>query len=85
MPLRVTEHKTPHCAEDLIRHLEKLPTAERPGHYGFDALAVVVVDCDNLGPATLHTAPPAPQPGDRLHYETFLASVCDGYGQRYVE
>jgi hypothetical protein len=81
--LRVTEHHVPHCAEELIRHVGKLPMAEGPGAYGFDALAAIVVDCDNIGPATLYTAPPAPQPGDRLHYETFLGMVCDGYAERY--
>jgi len=78
-PLEVTEHRSPHCAADLIEHLRKLPIAQRLGDYGFDALAIIVVDCDNLGPARLHDAAPAPQPGDPLHYATCLQRICDRY------
>lgn len=79
--LHVSEHKQPHAAERMVKHLRGLPIRDTVEGFGFDAYATVVIDCDNRGPATLWTDPPAPQPGERDHYETFVRRIADAYAK----
>ncbi len=81
--LTVTPHRQPDAAAGMIQHLRGLPLRDAVGTVGFDAYASLVVDCDNQGGVTLWTAPPAPQPGDRDHYETFLRRVVQFYVSRF--
>jgi len=78
-----TRHRQPDVAASMVRHLRGLPIRNREGEVGFDAYATVVITCDNQGPATLWSAPPAPQPGDRDHYDTFLARLVEAYERRF--
>jgi hypothetical protein len=82
--LQVSEHKQPHAAERMVNHLRGLPIRESVDAVGFDAYATIVVDCDNQGPAFLWTDPPAPQPGDRDHYESFIARLAVAYAARFT-
>ena len=79
--LYVSKHKQPHAAERMVNHLRGLPIRGSVDETGFDVYATVVVDCDNQGPTTLWTAPPAPQPGDRDHYDTFIERVANAYAR----
>ncbi len=79
----VSKHKQPHAAERMVRHLRGLPIRDGIEGVGFDAYATILVDCDNQGPTALWTAPPAPQPGDRDHYDTFIARVAQAYATRF--
>ncbi|MEX0678121.1 MAG: hypothetical protein WD063_13650 [Pirellulales bacterium] len=81
--LHVSKHKQPHVAERMVNHLHGLPIRDKVDGVGFDAYATIVIDCDNQGPAFLWTAPPAPQPGDRDHYETLIARLSDAYSGRF--
>lgn len=81
-PLDVTIHKQPHAAESMVNHLRGLPQRDGPGSVGFDAYCTFVVDCDNQGPARLWTDPPAPQPGEKDYYETFLKRIAKAYADR---
>jgi hypothetical protein len=81
--LHVSKHKQPHAAERMVNHLRGLPIRDAMDGVGFDAYATIVVDCDNQGPAFLWTEPPAPQPGDRDHYDTFIARISDAYASRF--
>jgi hypothetical protein len=81
--LHVSKHKQPNAAEKMINHLRGLPIRDGVSEVGFDAYATIVVDCDNQGPAFLWTEPPAPQPGDRDHYETFIARLSRAYASRF--
>ena len=76
--LHVSKHKQPHAAERMINHLRGLPIRDSTKKTGFDAYATIVVDCDNQGPVTLWTNPPAPQPGDADHYDTLH---CENSGR----
>jgi hypothetical protein len=67
----------------MINHLRGLPIRDAVDGIGFDAYATIVVDCDNQGPAFLWTDPPAPQPGDKDHYETFIRRLSDAYTMRF--
>jgi hypothetical protein len=77
--LSVSIHNQPRAAERMIDHLRGLPVRDSEKGVGFDAYATIVVDCDNQGPTTLWTEPPAPQPGDRDHYDTFIARLAASY------
>jgi len=81
--LHVSKHKQPHATERMVNHLRGLPIRDTVDGTGFDAYATIVVDCDNQGPVTLWTAPPAPHLGDRDHYDTFLKRIADAYTVRF--
>jgi hypothetical protein len=83
-PLEWTEHRQPAVTEAMVKHLRGLRVRENPGEVGFDAFATIVIDCDNVGPCVLWTAFPAPQPGDRDHYPTFLGRINAAYTARFA-
>lgn len=83
IPLVVSRHKQPDAAARMVRHLRGLPIRDSVGQVGFDAYATIVIDCDNQNDAKLWTSPPAPQPGDADHYETFLERLCRFYVERF--
>ena len=60
-----------------------LPIREKLGQVGFDAYATVV-SCESRSERSDSVdGPPAPQPGDADHYETFLARVSRFYSERF--
>ena len=79
-----TKHNQPHVAERMVKHLRGLPIRQGTEGAGFDAFTMIVVDCDNQNPARLWTAAPAPQPGERDHYEAFLADIARAYSERFA-
>ena len=79
-----TSHNQPHVAESMVRHLRGLPIRASLSEKGFDAFATIVINCDNQNEATLWTGPPAPQPGERDHYTTFLQSIAKAYAARFA-
>jgi hypothetical protein len=81
--LVISRHKQPDAAAGMVQHLRGLPIRDEIGRVGFDAYASFVVDLDNRGEARLHTDPPAPQPGERDHYETFVARASRFYAERF--
>jgi hypothetical protein len=81
--LHWTPHRQPDVTASMVEHLRGLPIRDHEGQVGFDAYATVVISCDNQGPATLWSAAPAPQPGDRDHYGTFLARLSAAYERRF--
>ncbi len=81
--LHISQHKQPHAAERMVNHLRGLPIRESVDETGFDAYATIVVDCDNQGPAMHWSKPPAPQPGDRDHYDTFIDRIAGAYAARF--
>lgn len=87
-PLRreVTEHRNPEkLVADAIGLLRTLPPRAQVGDAsGLEANAVIVVSHDNVGgKARLWNRAPAPQPGDPLHYDTFVQRICQRYEQRW--
>ena len=84
-PLNFTAHRQPAVAESMINHLRGLQIRERPGEIGLDAFATIIIDCDNVGVCRFHAAPPAPQPGDKDHYDTFLRRFSKAYATRFAE
>jgi hypothetical protein len=84
MPTKVTTHRQPRDVEVTLAKLHQLPRRSAIGQPGFDALGVVVVECRNDGSAvTSISGPPAPEPGDALHYDTFIERLTTIYSTRY--
>lgn len=89
-PLRpaITTHRDPdrlveHCVNELRAVAVR---GGQPGH-GLDAKCAIVVSVDNvsLPEGRYVTKPPAPQPGDPLHYDGFIRAICDAYRTRFAE
>jgi hypothetical protein len=81
--LHISRHKQPHATERMVAHLRGLPIRDAIDGIGFDAYATIVVDCDNQGPVSLWNAPPAPQPRERDHYDTFVTRISEAYSTRF--
>lgn len=89
-PLRpkTTRHDTPTAlAATAIELLRTLPLRSHPHEGpGLEANTVIVLDYDNSGRkphSRVFTKRPAPQPGDPLHWDSFLRRICDLYVQRW--
>jgi len=82
-PLNFSKHRQPAVVESMVKHLRGLQVREKPGQIGFDAFATIIIDCDNVGACKLHASGPAPQPGDRDHYDTFLSRLSEAYAARF--
>jgi hypothetical protein len=80
----VTRHKQPRAAANVVAHLRGLPIRSITDAVGFDAFAIIVLECDNVGPAMLWTDSPAPQPGDPDHYASFVSRLSLALERRLV-
>ena len=79
-----SRHNQPKDAAGVVEKLRELPRRSRDGEEGYDAFAILVVDCRNDGsPVTLVTEPPAPQLGDVDHYQMAVHRLAQLYEQKY--
>jgi hypothetical protein len=77
-------HKQPRVTESLIAKLRELPRRSAPGESGFDALGIMVIVLVNDGsPVTVHSTPPAPQPGDQDTYAAMVVRAASLYDYRF--
>jgi hypothetical protein len=83
--IHYSSHSQPHVTENMVNHLRVLPIRDQIGEVGFDAYSTVVVNCDNVGGCSLWEKAPAPQPGDRDHYDTFLERIIRFYTKRFAK
>jgi len=81
--VEVTLHNQPWVAQSMVAHLRKLPRRGIADAIGLDAYCSFVIDADNQGHVAAHDAPPAPQPGEVDHYESFLSDICATYTERF--
>lgn len=84
-PLRVTEHNQPRVTESVIEKVLEVPRRATTSAQGFDALAIVVVDCTNDGitPVRIVRSPPAPEPGNPVHYDAMIGRIIQLYESRF--
>lgn len=76
----VTTHRQPDVTARVIEKIEELPRRSGPDQPGFDAMAIVVVDCANDGtPVKLVEHPPAPGRADIFHYDQMIQRVANQY------
>jgi hypothetical protein len=83
-PPVVTRHNQPRDAIGVAEKLSQLPRRSSTGQTGFDAFGMIVVRCTNDGrPVEWTNEAPAPQPGDVLHYDSFLERIETLYESRF--
>lgn len=83
---RWSDHDQPRDAQLAIDKVRQLPRRSRTGATGYDALAIVIVDCRNDGsPIGLVSDPPAPQPGDIYHYDSMIDRLGHIYLTRFKD
>jgi hypothetical protein len=76
----VTPLHQPESAEFVVSKVSELPTRTRPGHEGYDAIGVVVVNCPNDGRAIqLISRAPAPPPNSLFSYESMIRRAVNQY------
>lgn len=79
-------HDQPRDADLAIDKIRQLPKRSKTGDIGYDALAIVVVDCTNDGsPVKLVDGPPAPQPGDIYFYASMIDRLAHIYATRFKD
>jgi len=79
-------HNQPRDASLAVEKVRQLPKRSRTGDAGYDALAIIVVDCANDGsPARLIPDSPAPQPGDIYHYASMIDRLAHTYATRFKD
>ncbi len=79
-----SDNRQPSSTTMTIEKIRKLPRRSGPVSAGFDALAIILLDCANDGsPAGIMTSPPAPQAGDIYEYGQMLARLCSLYGSHF--
>lgn len=81
----VSKHKQPADAESVVRKVEQRPRRTTAGQNGFDAMAIVVIDCKNDGsPVRLVNTPPSPPLGGTLQYEMMIRRIAHTYEARFA-
>jgi hypothetical protein len=79
-------HNQPRDAQLAVDKARQLPKRSKIGEVGYDALAIVVVDCANDGSdVKLVSSPPAPQPGDIYHYASMIDRLAHIYATRFKD
>lgn len=80
----INEHHQPEDAMRVMRKIEELPRRGNVQESGFDAVAIVLVDCPNDGtPVKLISRPPAPAPDDIFHYDKMIERLAHLYDSRF--
>lgn len=81
-----TKHNQPKSVKITIDKVQQLPRRSRLGTDGYDALAIVAVNCVNDGSAvTLYTQDPAPQPRSLGHYSSMIERLRAIYDTRFAQ
>jgi hypothetical protein len=79
-PPKVTKLRQPRSTEFVLGKVGELPTRTRPGHEGYDAVGIVVIDCPNDGtPVSVVAGPPAPATNSLFSYESMIRRVTNQY------
>ena len=79
-----SRHNQPRDATLAVDKIRQLPKRSKLGDTGYDALAIVVVDCPNDGSQVrLVGAQPAPQRGDIYDYASMIDRLSHIYATRF--
>jgi hypothetical protein len=85
VPLKTSKHDQPTQLRLTIDHVRGLPRRADANGPGFDAIAVIALNVINTegAPVTVIETPPAPQPGDVLHYSSLINRLMGSYAARF--
>lgn len=76
-------HRQPFATEIVKAKVAELPRRSAVGRAGFDALAVVVVECRNDGSPVSVVPSLSPPAGDSFNYETMIHRLAQLYATRF--
>lgn len=77
-------HRQPRATRLVRQKVQELPRRSGPGRQGYDAIAIVVVDCKNDGsPVALIRDADAPVPGESFHYDSMIHRIANLYSTRF--
>jgi len=80
----LSKHRQPMDAEQVVAKVKELPRRANVAETGFDAMAIVVVDCKNDGsPVTIENHSPAPKGGEIFHYDSMIQRLAQLYAARF--
>jgi hypothetical protein len=81
-----SRHEQPRDAKLAIDKIRQLPRRAKLGDSGYDALAIVVINCRNDGsPVTIWEKPPAPPSGDIYFYGSMIDRLSHIYATRFKD
>ncbi len=84
IPPRLSTHKQPSDGQRTVAKILQISRRTETGTPGFDALALITVECKNDGsPVKIITKPPAPPPGDVLHYDSMISRTAQLYDFKF--
>lgn len=79
-------HGQPRDAKLAVEKVRQLPKRSKTGDTGYDALAIVVIDCANDGSTVrLVEGPPAPPSGDIYEYSSMIDRLAHIYATRFKD
>ncbi|MCB2012798.1 MAG: hypothetical protein KDF64_19775 [Geminicoccaceae bacterium] len=79
-----TVHRQPQATEQVVAKVRELPRRNGPADTGFDALAIVIVDCGNDGsPVEIVTEAPALPVNDIFSYQSMIHRLSAVYASRF--
>lgn len=73
-------------AEGVVNQVKMVAFSPHVGAQGIDAKCALVVEMDNINLAStkyVAKSPPAPAPGDPLHWDSFIYRICERYTERF--
>ena len=77
---KITSLKQPAATEFVVSKVSELPTRTRPGHEGYDAIGIIVVECPNDGSQiSVVAGRPAPNPNALFAYDSMIRRVVSQY------
>jgi hypothetical protein len=80
----VNPHRQPRDGAGVMTKVTQLPRRTKASEDGFDALAVIGIDCRNDGsPVKLVGSPPAPPAGDIFHYGQCVSRLSSLFATRF--
>ncbi len=81
----VSKHKVPDAALRVVEKVLEIPRRGDAREGGFDALALIAVDCPNDGTPIrwVTDSPVSPKPGSVLHYDSAIQRAAELYLTRF--
>lgn len=80
----VARHRQPGDGVRTVNKLAEIKRRSKMGQEGFDAFGILCVKMHNDGsPVDVWTDPPAPAPGDVLHYDSMVRRLQQCYESRF--
>jgi len=83
----ISQHKQPAAALKVLDMVDNAPRRTSTSATGYDGLGVVALRLRNDGttPVEVHTAVPAPRPGEIFHYGSMIRRMANEYDSAFAK